>query len=117
MMKIKGFLLVGAAGAAVSPMAAPDVAMAADMALKAPPPPAPALWTGWYIGVNAGAAWQTASQAYDFSRTSNLHQRTGSNISFIGGGQIGYNWQAGSIVYGIEGDISGLSSKVTDFGQ
>jgi len=116
-MKIKGFLLAGAAGAAVSPAAVPAVATAADMMLKAPPPPpAPALWTGWYVGVNAGAAYQTARQTYDFTGCCLEEQRSGSKISFIGGGQIGYNWQAGSVVYSIEGDFSGLSGKVTDFG-
>ena len=115
-MKIKGFLLAGAAGAAVSPAMAPDVAMAADMMLKAPPPAAPASWTGWYAGVNAGAARQSSTLAYDFKDccmgvATSVQTKTG----FIGGGQIGFNWQAGSFVYGLEGDISGLTGKV-DFG-
>ena len=33
------------------------------------------------------------------------------DVGFIGGGQIGYNWQSGSFVYGIEADISGLAAK------
>src|SRR5690242_12989603 len=38
-------------------------AFAADMAVKAPPPaPAPVYsWTGWYVGLNAGGGWQTAT--------------------------------------------------------
>lgn len=33
-------------------------AFAADMAVKAPPAPAPVYnWTGWYTGVNAGASF------------------------------------------------------------
>jgi outer membrane immunogenic protein len=33
---------------------------------------------------------------------------------FIGGGQIGYNWQAGRIIYGVEGDFtfSGIEEDV-----
>ena len=39
-------------------------AMAADLALKAPPPaPPPPSWTGFYIGVNGGASWATATNA------------------------------------------------------
>jgi outer membrane immunogenic protein len=35
-------------------------ASAADLAV-APPPPPPS-WTGFYVGVHAGAAWQSAPQ-------------------------------------------------------
>ena len=87
-MKVKGFLLAGAAGVA----AAPGVVSAADLAVKAPPPPAPATWAGWYIGANAGAAWQTASQTYNYTGGSTQFQGDAAKISFIGGGQIGFNW-------------------------
>src|SRR5207249_5357208 len=36
-----------------------------------------------------------------------------SKTGFIGGGQIGYNWQHGNFVFGLEGDISGLGGKNT----
>ena len=53
-MNYKGFLLATAGGLAMAPGA-----HAADMQVKAPvmvpPPPS---WTGWYVGVHAGAAWQ-----------------------------------------------------------
>src|SRR5262245_32167510 len=36
-------------------------ASAADLPVKAAPPPAPVpVWTGFYVGVHAGAAWQSA---------------------------------------------------------
>ena len=35
-------------------------ASAADLAIPPPPPPAPS-WTGFYVGVHAGAAWQSGS--------------------------------------------------------
>jgi opacity protein-like surface antigen len=38
-----------------------------------------------------------------------------SGAGFIGGGQIGYNWQKGNLVLGLEGDISGLSGGANGF--
>src|SRR3974390_2087038 len=100
-MKYKGFLLATAGGLAVAPMA-----QAADMLVKAPPPPPPPSWTGWYIGANVGAAWQNMKDNSSYgSRVTHLDGST-----FIGGGQIGYNFQHGNSVFGIEADISGLSS-------
>jgi outer membrane immunogenic protein len=100
-MKVKGFLLATAGGLAIAPGA-----QAADMLVKAPPLMPPPSWTGWYIGANVGAAWQNLNSK-DQYQDSNLTQVDGS--SFIGGGQIGYNWQHGSSVFGIEADISGLT--------
>jgi outer membrane immunogenic protein len=70
---------------------------------------APALsWTGFYIGVNAGYAF---SEETDVDYANNLGGTfaTGS-VELEGGfagGQIGYNYQAGQIVFGIEADIQG----------
>jgi outer membrane immunogenic protein len=109
-------------------------AMAADMApapvYKAPVPVPVAIcnWCGWYVGANAGYAWSN-SNSVD-TTTTNLSaipglngdvggaiaaQGTGSvstkSNGFIGGGQLGYNWQAGNIVYGLETDIQGLAES------
>jgi outer membrane immunogenic protein len=110
-------------------------ALAADMPLKAlPPAPAPAWsWTGFYIGGNAGYAWSqndsvgsvgapifanplslagtTASLAASVAGvTTNI---PGSNAGgFIGGGQVGYNYQFNNkYVVGIEADIQGISGR------
>jgi outer membrane immunogenic protein len=108
-MKYKGFLLATAGGLAMVPGA-----QAADMPVKAPlmAPPPPVTWTGWYIGVNAGANWQNvnAFNAYDASGFN------ASDSGFIGGGQIGYNFQHGSAVFGLEGDISGLTGNASNIG-
>jgi outer membrane immunogenic protein len=102
-MKIKGFLLATAAGSLAAP-----VAHAADLAVKAPPR-APVVaapsWAGFYIGVNAGGYWQETASTFAFYRP------TTSNLGFIGGGQLGYNWQSGNLVLGIEGDWDWLSGK------
>jgi outer membrane immunogenic protein len=121
-MNKKGFLLATSAGFAFAPMA-----HAADlrMPLKAPPPPPPApTWAGFYIGGHIGTVWQQAQNTFNggapyssgaptsfflpFSTTP-----TTSRTGLIGGGQIGYNWQYGSYVFGIEADGSGLSGNGT----
>ncbi|WP_050424540.1 outer membrane protein [Bradyrhizobium tropiciagri] len=70
-------------------------AMAADLAargpyVKAPPPAAIYNWTGFYIGGFGGYA----------SEDSGNPKMEGG----FAGGTVGYNWQAGNIVYGIEAD-------------
>jgi outer membrane immunogenic protein len=101
-MRKKRFLLATSAGFAAA--AAMPGAQAADMPIKAPRYVEPAAsWTGWYIGAHAGAAWQqTQLDTYGISF---------SKTAFIGGGQLGYNWQHGNFVFGLEGDISGLTGK------
>lgn len=109
-------------------MFATPAAQAADMALKAPPPPPAPIssWTGFYVGGNAGAErtnsnftsfldptvsgfFVPASYAFINTIGNGSARRTG----FIGGGQAGYNWQTGNIVIGLEGDIDWLSASAT----
>ncbi len=87
---------------------------AADMGFKAPPPPAPApTWTGFYIGGFAGAGWGTDSASLSSVSFGGNTVGIGlpiaqvSNSGFLGGGQVGYNYQAGWMVFGVEGDFSG----------
>ena len=48
------------AGAGFS-LAASGLALAADIVVKAPPPPAPVYgWTGFYVGGNIGYSWGKA---------------------------------------------------------
>lgn len=115
-MRYKGFLLATASGVALAP-----TANAADLPTKAPayaPPPAPISWTGFYVGLNAGAAWQQANAEYGASGAEGCSGcfpgNRANGAGFIGGGQIGYNWQiAPAWVLGLEADISGLSGKAT----
>jgi outer membrane immunogenic protein len=97
---------------ALSALAAP--AFAADLATKAPPapppytPPPPPMWTGWYIGGNIGGSFGTASDSATFA---GVPVGVGSPRldGVVGGGQIGYNWQANAWVFGLEADIQGTS--------
>ena len=88
-------------------------AIAADMPLKArrlpPSPPAYHGWTGFYVGGNGGWAWQKDSGTSDFIQpggfSPNPLSQSASPSKFIGGAQIGYNWQlARSWLLGVEGD-------------
>jgi outer membrane immunogenic protein len=131
---MKAFVLSGLAfGALIAP------AIAADIAPYYKDVPAPICgWCGFYVGANAGYAWSNAA-AVD-TTTANVSsiaglngdiggaiatQGTGSvspkSDSFVAGGQLGYNWQGGNIVYGLETDIQGLSgsndsSQITNVG-
>lgn len=88
-------------------------ALAAD--LGAPPPArSPAFnWSGFYAGVNGG--WGSA----DGSLTANgLITASGNDVSgALAGGQLGFNWQAGALVVGVEGDYQWADQhKTTTFG-
>ena len=89
---------------------------AADMPAKAPRAPAviPYSWTGFYVGANVGYTWGpwdlSASQIIFDPSTTHDAKVNGA----LGGVQLGYNWQAGSWVYGLEGDIQITGAKDTD---
>jgi outer membrane immunogenic protein len=89
MNKYKSVLLATASGIAFVP-----TAHAADLPLKAAYTPAVApaspSWQGWYAGVNLGVAWEQGE-----NRVGGAGYKP-DNTAFIGGGQIGYNWQRGN---------------------
>ena len=63
-------------------------------------------WSGPYMGLHAGWGWADSTVIDDgldeFSGDRFSHEPDG----FIGGALAGYNWQTGSFVFGVEGDIS-----------
>jgi len=112
-MKKKGFLLASSVGVALIPVAA----QAADMApvyKSPPPPPLPVTnWAGFYIGAHGGGMWQQgSSNTYEGDWETTRHKTTG-----IAGGQIGFNWQNGTGVYGIEVDGSWTGGNKADDGH
>jgi opacity protein-like surface antigen len=79
-------------------------ALAADMAVKAPPlPPGPVYsWTGFYIGGHFGYLWgHTQIDEADTGALAALGPTNG----IVGGLLAGANWQAGALVLGAEGDF------------
>ena len=84
-------------------------AIAADLGRPAPapvftkaPPPVPVFtWTGFYIGGNIGAAW--AQHNWTDSVLLVNFNNNNNNAVFIGGGQVGGNYQFSNFVIGLEG--------------
>ena len=74
-------------------------------------PVATANWTGLYLGGNIGAG---TGRDRSPSLTRPAIDSARFNLApdgLIGGGQIGYNWQAGNIVYGLEADFQGSTME------
>src|SRR5688572_3855514 len=90
-------------------------AAAADLGMRgyAPPPAMMPTWTGFYIGGNAGGGWGSGDST--FSVPAGQFATINNSLSgFVGGGQLGYNWQSGPMVYGLETDFqySGLTGEL-----
>lgn len=65
---------------------------------QSPPPPDyhPWLWHGWYAGFHLG------------------YGDAGPADGFLGGAQVGYNWQSGRLVYGLEADATWSEISFSD---
>jgi hypothetical protein len=84
------------------------------------PPPQPYNWTGFYGGINVGAAWgsydpttATSADVYlfhprDIAAVNAAGGQRIDPVGFAGGAQFGYNWQADRTVLGLEAEIDYL---------
>jgi len=96
----------------------PASVFAADMAVRRAPPPSPYLpppaiynWNGFYIGGNLGGIFETSQFTDPGLGVTFSDNRSG----FLGGGQIGYNWQiAPWAVVGVEWMFDGTSLSTTN---
>jgi outer membrane immunogenic protein len=92
-------------------------AIAADLGArtyaKAPAVAPVTNWSGLYIGGNLGYGWGSANTDVSFPAEFAFSNTTlGARSSgVIGGAQLGYNWQIGSVVTGLEADIQGSGIK------
>jgi len=87
--------------AAVMLASASAVSEAADAprgpAYRPPPPPIPFFtWTGFYAGAHIGVGWSDGDGS-------------GNSSGFVGGGQVGFNYQINQWVLGLEADIAGTT--------
>jgi outer membrane immunogenic protein len=121
----------------LTPAASPaaDQPPAAPLYRPAPFIPRQAVeWTGLYFGVNAGYGWAQGSSTTVFTGSA-LNQQgfftttpqgagatelsatqllgSGNPNGAIAGGQIGFNWQAGRVVFGAEVDAQWLGQQTT----
>ena len=87
----------------------------------APPPECDFTWTGFYIGANAGYGWGNADTDFEplpdavtFVDLKPIRLEPDPD-GFIGGGQIGYNWQWNKwLVLGAEADFQGSDMEGHD---
>lgn len=108
--------------AALIVVASSSLVYAADLPSRRAPPPVyvapPAFtWTGFYVGVNAGYGFNASNNSSSVTvpagtfagspGTAGTLSPSGQSKDggFVGGGQIGYNYQVGHIVFGVETDI------------
>jgi outer membrane immunogenic protein len=103
----KGFLLSGVAAVALL-LSNSIAANAADIAVPEEPIIADVFdWSGLYIGAHAGAGAIITEGMWDEEdNASGVNLGDLSNIGGVFGGQVGFNFQTGNLVFGIEGDIS-----------
>ena len=119
-------LLVAAALFALSAGSAPAADLAPRPYTKAPVAAPYYDWTGFYVGLNVGYAWDNSSSSYvsDGGTVTNLIAGAAIPVSqgvkkdgVTGGFQLGYNRQFDRLVVGLEGDVNfldvGGNSSVT----
>jgi len=110
---MKKFLLSSVAAIG---LVAAGAASAADLPSRKGPVMAPVYapvftWTGFYAGVNAGYAFGNVNAgAFALART----VRIGDIDGITGGGQIGYNYQVGQFVLGLEADLQAADLKASN---
>ena len=96
-------MTVGAASAADLGRPAP-----APVYAKAPPIGPSLSWTGCYLGGNSGGAWVHNS---DFDATDGVDFGSDTTSGFVGGGQVGCDYQGGAWVLGVQGSYDWADLK------
>ena len=103
-------------GAALATLLLGHAAQAADVT------PAGYDWTGFYLGANAGVAWNNSSVDNNIYTTgvriNELENKIdGSQAAFTAGGLLGYNYQVDRVVLGVETDFNYLGFSDSNNGS
>jgi outer membrane immunogenic protein len=98
------FAFLGAAG----PLSAADLPVKAPRMVVDPP----FSWTGWYVGGNAGYSWgRSQTDTTYIANTTQFFSNSFDMDGWLGGLQIGRNWQNANWVWGFEADIQATGQK------
>jgi outer membrane immunogenic protein len=108
MRRTAAMLVVGAFVVFASVASAADIRRPIYKAAPFVPPPFS--WTGFYLGAHAGWGWSH----FNASDPTGLGGGTTDANGFLGGLQLGYNYQIASYVIGVEGDISWANVKKSE---
>ena len=107
------------AGVSLVALLGVGTARAADLPSRIPAAPMPVAfsWTGFYVGGHTGVAvgkttTSNTSPYGGFDAGIPLSYDT-NPVNIFGGGQVGYNWQAGMYVLGVEADVGYLGIRDT----
>jgi len=109
---MKKAMFAGVAVLALTTTAVPTLAADLPARMPAPAPvmaPLPYSWSGFYIGGHGG--WATARKDWTQTLPAAFATPIANTASydadgFLGGGQVGFNWQTGAFVFGVEFDAS-----------
>lgn len=109
----------------------PNATVAADMAMPMKSPATPVYqWTGCYAGINGGGGAGSSDftnsvgagdpatawlKGLDPGEVSNDGTGSANNSFWLGGAQVGCNWQSGTVVVGLEGDYDTFRSTSAFF--
>ncbi|WP_056709557.1 outer membrane protein [Bosea sp. Leaf344] len=81
----------------------------------APPLPSFFDWTGFYAGLQIGHSWgQDRTQQFVTAgrvplRADSIHDHSADSL--VGGGHLGFNYQMGALVLGVEGDLEASNAS------
>jgi outer membrane immunogenic protein len=96
-------------------------AIAADLPDRPAPirsaPMIPDNWTGFYVGANGGAAWSRTCWTFLPPVGAPLAEGCHDPLGGVLGGQVGFNWQTGPVVWGIEAQGDWVSLKGSNVSQ
>jgi outer membrane immunogenic protein len=123
----KLLLSLAALAAMTMAAAAADLPNTKEAPAFTPPPPPVFSWTGFYAGINGGYEWDKAHFGIDPTGgwldipglASNVVTSTTDSLyphGFLGGGQIGWNYQFSQIVAGLEGDFDYVDANSSFYG-
>lgn len=103
------------ASVSASTVALTGAASAADLPAKAvsPAPVWTANWSGFYLGINGGVLTHqsTTKDLNNWTDVSYVSNHDSKATGGLFGGQVGWNWQDDTFVYGVEADIAWASAK------